>query len=109
MFGLIGTVSGMIHIFFKVSQAQAGIDVSMLSKGISEALVATWCGLAVAIPAFIAFRAFRGRLQNMESDLYTLIDDMRHLVASKGAAPAAEDQAAGVIADANAVLDRSRA
>ena len=83
MFGLIGTVSGMIHIFFKVSGAQGGIDVALLSKGISEALVATWCGLAVAIPAFVAYRAFRGRLLNIENDLYTIVDDMRHVVESR--------------------------
>lgn len=85
MFGLIGTVSGMIEIFFKVSGAQGGIDVAMLSGGISKALVATWCGLAVAIPAFVAYRAFRGRLLNIENDLYTLVDDMRHVVESRDA------------------------
>jgi len=109
MFGLIGTVSGMIHIFFKVSQAQNGINVSLLSNGISEALVATWCGLAVAIPAFIAYRVFRGRLLGIENDLYTLVDDMRQIVAQRGAQPAVEDHAAGVLADAAAVLDRGRA
>ncbi|MDQ3023257.1 MAG: MotA/TolQ/ExbB proton channel family protein [bacterium] len=108
MFGLVGTVSGMIHIFFKVSEAQGGIDVAMLSKGISEALVATWCGLAVAIPAFIAYRAFRGRLLGIENDLYTLVDDMRHVVTSRSHS-IADELPPGGIAEANASVEtRSR-
>lgn len=105
MFGLLGTVSGMIHIFFQISGAQGGIDVQMLSKGISEALVATWSGLAVAIPAFISFRAFRGRLLNVENDLFTLVDDMRHVVESREVR--VTDEASPLIADV--AESRSRA
>jgi biopolymer transport protein ExbB len=68
MFGLIGTVSGMIHVFFNVAQASGGIDVSLLSRGISEALIATWSGLAVALFAFIGYRGWRARLLGLESD-----------------------------------------
>jgi biopolymer transport protein ExbB len=84
MFGLIGTVSGMIHVFFQVASVQGAVDVSLLSNGISEALIATFSGLAVAIPAFIGYRAFRGRLQNLEHNLYTLVDDARQIAANQG-------------------------
>jgi biopolymer transport protein ExbB len=81
MFGLIGTVSGMIQVFYQVAAVKGAVDVSLLSNGISEALVATWSGLAVAIPAFIAYRAFRGRLLSLENKLYTLVDDVRQIAA----------------------------
>jgi biopolymer transport protein ExbB len=84
MFGLIGTVSGMIHVFFQIAQVQGAVDVQLLSTGISEALVATFTGLAVAIPAFIGFRAFRARLQRLEQDLFTLVDDSQQIAASHG-------------------------
>jgi biopolymer transport protein ExbB len=90
MFGLIGTVSGMITVFFQVAQVKGAVDVALLSNGISEALVATWTGLAVAIPAFIAYRAFRGRLLVLENKLYTLVDDVRQIAAEgRGAEPRA--------------------
>lgn len=82
MFGLIGTVSGMIHVFFQIAQVQGAVDVNLLSTGISEALVATFTGLAVAIPAFIGYRAFRAKLQRLENDLYTLVDDAQQIAAT---------------------------
>jgi biopolymer transport protein ExbB len=87
MFGLIGTVSGMISVFFRVAEVRGAVDVQLLSNGISEALVATWSGLAVAIPAFIAYRAFRGRLLGLEGKLYTVVDDARQIASGKPAAP----------------------
>lgn len=88
MFGLIGTVSGMIKAFSDVTGlAGAGISTT-LANGISEALIATLSGLAVAIPAFLAFRYFRSRLMSWETHLYTMVDDVKQLIAN-GAAPAA--------------------
>ena len=95
MFGLLGTVSGMIDVFFRVAEVQGGINVAVLSNGISEALIATWSGLAVAIPAFIAFRAFRGRLLAQENRYYTLVDDLRHVVSTQAETPGSA--AAGMI------------
>lgn len=48
MMGLLGTVSGMIHIFGAVSMVGLG-DPTVMAGGISEALVATETGLAGAI------------------------------------------------------------
>ena len=55
----------------------------LLSNGISEALVATWTGLAVAIPAFIAYRAFRGRLLSLENRFYAAVDDAKQIAAQR--------------------------
>jgi biopolymer transport protein ExbB len=89
MFGLIGTVSGMIKAFSDVTNLQgAGISAT-LASGISEALIATLTGLAVAIPAFLAFRYFRSRLMAWETHLYTVIDDVKQLIATAGASAGA--------------------
>jgi biopolymer transport protein ExbB len=91
MFGLIGTVSGMITVFFQIAKVQGAVDVSLLANGISEALIATFSGLAVAIPAFIGYRAFRARLQALEHNLYTLVDDAQVIAANNaGASPQAQ-------------------
>lgn len=52
LLGLLGTVTGMIHTFQKITVYGTG-DAKPLAGGISEALVTTEFGLIVAIPALI--------------------------------------------------------
>lgn len=51
LLGLLGTVSGMIQIFFRIAAAPPANPLADLSHGISEALVSTAGGLVVAIVA----------------------------------------------------------
>jgi len=62
LLGLLGTVTGMIHTFQLVTVFGTG-DARVLSGGISEALVTTEVGLAIAIPVLLvhAFLARRVR------------------------------------------------
>jgi biopolymer transport protein ExbB len=55
LLGLLGTVTGMIDVFQKVS-ATADPQINELAGGIWEALVTTGAGLSVAIPSFLAYR-----------------------------------------------------
>jgi biopolymer transport protein ExbB len=59
LLGLLGTVMGMIATFEAISGAGSG-DPKQLAAGISEALVCTATGMAVAIPALL-LHAFLGR------------------------------------------------
>lgn len=59
LLGLLGTVTGMIHTFQLVTIFGSG-DAKLLSGGISEALVTTETGLAIAIPVLLA-HAFLAR------------------------------------------------
>ena len=59
LLGLLGTVTGIIHAFTAVQMGGMG-DARMLAGGISEALICTAGGLAVAIPSFAAYRYLRG-------------------------------------------------
>jgi biopolymer transport protein ExbB len=52
LMGLLGTVMGMITTFKVISSAGSG-DPKMLAAGISEALICTATGMAVAIPALL--------------------------------------------------------
>ncbi len=57
--GLLGTVIGIIRAFHTISQASGGGGgMSLVAGGISEALVSTAAGLAVAIPASMIFNYF---------------------------------------------------
>ena len=60
--GLLGTVIGVLNAFGQLASALQGASRTELVMGsIAEALVATAVGLAVAIPAVIAFNAFKAR------------------------------------------------
>jgi len=78
--GLFGTVLGIIKAFADLSRNQAGGAGAVMS-GISEALVATAVGLAVAIPAVVAFNAFNRWLKTItartESLGHALVGQLR--------------------------------
>jgi biopolymer transport protein ExbB len=64
LLGLLGTVTGIIRAFNVINEGAMG-DPRMLSGGISEALITTAAGLLVAIPALVAYRYLRGRVDGL--------------------------------------------
>jgi biopolymer transport protein ExbB len=67
LWGLFGTVVGMIEIFG--SQAPSGSNPAQLAHGISIALYNTGFGLLVAIPALIFYRHFRAKVDSFVLDM----------------------------------------
>jgi biopolymer transport protein ExbB len=66
--GLLGTVVGIISAFQGIAASGSG-GLSSVSAGISEALVETALGLAVAIPAVLAFNYLSARIAREEMAL----------------------------------------
>jgi biopolymer transport protein ExbB/TolQ len=66
--GLFGTVLGIIRAFHDISVAGAG-GMSIVIGGVAEALVCTAAGLAVAIPAVIAYNYFSKRVERFIDDM----------------------------------------
>lgn len=77
LLGLLGTVIGMIKVFAVITTQGVG-DASVLAGGISEALITTAAGLAVAIPSLIFHRYLLSRVQglviSMEQESIKLIE-----------------------------------
>lgn len=77
LLGLLGTVIGMIKVFAAIQLEGTG-NAAVLAGGISEALLTTAAGLAVAIPALIFHRYFLRRVDeiviNMEQEAIRLIE-----------------------------------
>lgn len=70
LLGLLGTVSGMIKAFFVTAHLPVGANkAEFLAGGIYEALVTTFAGLSVAIPAAVVAHFFEGRIQRLFREL----------------------------------------
>jgi biopolymer transport protein ExbB len=80
LLGLLGTVTGMIHTFQLVTLFGSG-DAKLLSGGISEALVTTETGLAIAIPTLLAHaflsRRARGLVASLETLSVSMVNDLK--------------------------------
>lgn len=79
LLGLLGTVIGMIKVFTEIMVQGTG-NANVLAGGISEALLTTAAGLAVAIPAVVMHRYFQRRISElvveMEQESIKLVDIM---------------------------------
>jgi biopolymer transport protein ExbB len=70
LMGLLGTVWGMIQAFFVTAHLPTGANkAEHLADGIYVALVTTFAGLAVAIPAAVLAHLFEGRIQRLLLEL----------------------------------------
>ncbi len=67
LLGLLGTVIGMVELFG--SFTNSGHDVAQFARGISVALYNTAAGIIVAVPAMIAYRYFRGKVDGFLVDM----------------------------------------
>lgn len=77
LLGLLGTVQGMIQAFFVTANLPPGANrADYLAEGIYVALVTTFAGLSVAIPAAILAHMFEGRIQRLFRELDEYVAQM---------------------------------
>ena len=82
--GLLGTVWGIYQAL--VGMASAGqVTIDKVSGPVGEALIMTAAGLAVAIPAVLAYNIFGRSIGRIEADLEGFARDLRELLASRSA------------------------
>lgn len=77
--GLFGTVWGIMNSFHGIGM-RGSASLAVVAPGISEALVATAAGLAVAIPAVIAFNYFMQKIKILESELNSFSADFLNII-----------------------------
>lgn len=68
MIGLFGTVYGMILAFQSIVASGGNADPVLLAGGIGTALVTTFWGLIVAIPALSGYAAIRAKLDSVQAE-----------------------------------------
>jgi biopolymer transport protein ExbB len=79
LLGLFGTVIGMIEIFGAQSPT-GGTNPQQLAHGISIALYNTAFGIAIAIPALIAYRHFRAKVDTFVVEMEQLASKLVDIV-----------------------------
>jgi biopolymer transport protein TolQ len=77
--GLFGTVWGIMASFQEIG-LRGSASLAVVAPGISEALVATAAGLAVAIPAVVFYNYYNNELTNIENDMQGFSADFLNLV-----------------------------
>ena len=77
--GLLGTVWGIYHALIAIASA-GQITIDKVSGPVGEALIMTAAGLAVAIPAVLAYNIFGRYINRIEADLEGFARDLRELL-----------------------------
>ena len=82
LFGLLGTVVGMILSFNAIAGTAADGQREMMAAGIAQALIATAAGMGVAIPALLAYLYFLGRVDQLITEIDGLGQQVVELIAA---------------------------
>jgi biopolymer transport protein ExbB len=83
LLGLLGTVTGLIRSFSFLGNEE--LAVQAVTGGIAEALIATACGLGIAIFSLIPFNFFTSRVSNLEFELQTAATNLEVMLEAQGA------------------------
>jgi biopolymer transport protein ExbB len=84
LLGLLGTITGLIRSFSFLGNEE--LAVQAVTGGIAEALIATACGLGIAIFALIPFNFFTSRVSNLEFELQTAATNLEVMLESNAKA-----------------------
>src|SRR5438128_5301814 len=78
LLGLIGAVSGLVHVFshLGLSSGGGGSDTRQIALGIAEALNATVFGLSIAVPTLVGFTYFSRKVEVMSVEMETLVVEL---------------------------------
>jgi biopolymer transport protein ExbB len=78
LLGLLGTVTGLMRAFLNIGSAE--LSVTAVTGGIGEALIATACGLGIAIFALIPFNYFSAKVTQLQFDLETAATNVEVMI-----------------------------
>jgi len=83
LLGLLGTVTGLMRAFLQIGAEE--LSVKAVTGGIGEALIATACGLGIAIFSLIPFNYFTGRVTRLQFELEAAATNVEVMVQTQKA------------------------
>jgi len=78
LLGLLGTVTGIMRSFTAIGSAE--LAVGKVTGGIGEALIATACGLCIAIVSLVPLNYFGGKVAELQYELETTASNVEVLL-----------------------------
>jgi biopolymer transport protein ExbB len=69
LLGLLGTVTGMMATFGALGEGDIGASAGKITGGVGEALIATACGLVIAIIGLFPFNILNSRIEVAKHDI----------------------------------------
>ena len=80
LLGLLGTVSGIFRTFIALGSESVEGAMGTITGGIGEALIATMCGLAIAIVALVPFNYFGRKMAQLQFELESAATNVEVMV-----------------------------
>ncbi len=93
LLGLLGTVTGIMGAFNAVGQN--GLDPDSVSAGIGEALIATACGLSIAMGTLIPYNYFGSKVEHLKFELETVSTNLEVMLQNLNREVSNDDQLQG--------------
>ena len=93
MIGLLGTLTGMIKSFSVIARSDTQLKASEVAGGISEALLLTFEGVALSLPAIYFFAVFKNRVMSIAANTMLQADDFMKKLAQAAKAAVKAPQA----------------
>jgi biopolymer transport protein ExbB len=80
LLGLLGTVTGLMRAFLSIGSSE--LAVSAVTGGIGVALIATACGLGIAIFSLVPFNFFTAKVTRLQFELETAASNVEVMIKS---------------------------
>jgi biopolymer transport protein ExbB len=93
LLGLLGTITGLMKSFSFLGNEE--LAVQAVTGGIAEALIATACGLGIAIFSLVPFNFFTSRVSNLEFELQTAATNLEVMLEAQNKAGHANVEISG--------------
>jgi len=82
LLGLLGTVAGIFRTFLAIGNASVEGAIGQVTGGIGEALIATMCGLAIAIFSLVPFNFFTRKVTQLQFELESAATNAEVMIAA---------------------------
>jgi biopolymer transport protein ExbB len=98
LLGLLGTVTGMMNTFGALGGGDIAANAGKITGGVGEALIATACGLGIAIIGLLPFNILNTRIEAAKHDVSDASNALEVIIKKTAATEAAAGEPAAIAA-----------